>query len=65
MWSLDGVLRYLPLAALHDGEQYLLERYRLAIFTPARATRLKDLPEPQWLGLPVGHKYAFMENHGA
>ena len=21
MWSLDGVLRYLPLAALHDGEQ--------------------------------------------
>ena len=50
MWSLDGVLRYLPLAALHDGEQSLLERYRLAVFTPASATRLKDLPQRPWRG---------------
>jgi CHAT domain-containing protein len=54
LWSLDGVLRYLPLAALHDGEQYLLERYRLVVFTPASHTRLKDLPRPQWTGLGVG-----------
>ena len=54
MWSLDGVLRYLPLAALHDGEQYLLERYRLAVFTPASATRLKDQPHPQWSGVGFG-----------
>jgi CHAT domain-containing protein len=54
MWSLDGVLRYLPLAALHDGEQYLLERYRLALFTPASATRLKDSPQRSWRGLGFG-----------
>ena len=54
MWSLDGVLRYLPLAALHDGEQYLLERYRLVIFTPASATRLKDLPQRPWHGVGFG-----------
>ncbi|MCW2314359.1 tetratricopeptide repeat protein, partial [Rhodoferax antarcticus] len=35
MWHLDGALRLLPLAALHDGEQYLMQRYRLATFTPA------------------------------
>ena len=54
MWSLDGVLRYLPLAALYDGEQYLLERYRLAVFTPASATRLKDQPSPQWSSAGFG-----------
>jgi CHAT domain-containing protein/Tfp pilus assembly protein PilF len=54
MWSLDGVLRYLPLAALHDGEQYLLEHYRLAVFTPASATRLKDQPRSPWSGAGFG-----------
>ena len=54
MWSLDGVLRYLPLAALHDGEQYLLERYRLAVFTPASKARLKDTPRLHWKGLGLG-----------
>ena len=29
MWSLDGTLRYLPLAALYDGKQYLIEQYRI------------------------------------
>ena len=28
--SLDGVLRYLPLAALHDGDRYLIERFSLS-----------------------------------
>lgn len=28
MWSLDGVLRYVPMAALHDGKGYLVENYR-------------------------------------
>jgi CHAT domain-containing protein len=31
--SLDGVLRYLPLAALHDGTRYLLEDYALILST--------------------------------
>lgn len=33
--SLDGTLRYLPFAALFDGEQYLTEHYNLVLFTPA------------------------------
>ena len=31
--QLDDTLRYLPFAALHDGEQYLVEKYSLALTT--------------------------------
>ena len=48
MWSLDGALRYIPLAALHDGKQYLIEQYRMSVFTPASNTRLKDKPTAEW-----------------
>jgi CHAT domain-containing protein len=60
MWSLDGVLRYLPLAALHDGERYLVERYALVGFTPASQSRWKDasLPWRQALGLGVSKAHA-------
>jgi CHAT domain-containing protein/Tfp pilus assembly protein PilF len=54
MWSLDGVLRYLPMSALHDGERYLVQRYRNVVFTPASQARLKDPPTPQWKGLGLG-----------
>lgn len=54
MWSLDGVLRYLPTAALHDGQNYLVERYRNVIFTLASQPRLKDLPSRKWTGLGLG-----------
>jgi len=55
LWSLDDVLRYLPLAALHDGRGYLVEKYRNAIITPASEGRLKDRPEVQdWRGLGLG-----------
>ncbi len=61
MWSLDGVLRYLPVAALHDGKQYLVEQYRNAVFTPASQARLKDIPNRQWNALGLGVTKA----HGA
>lgn len=54
MWSLDGVLRYLPVAALHDGDAYLVERYRHVMFTPASQARLKDAPQTMWKGLGLG-----------
>ncbi len=54
MWSLDGVLRYLPMAALHDGKQYLVEQYRNTVFTPASQARLKDVPSRQWNALGLG-----------
>ncbi len=35
MISLDGALRYIPFAALFDGDQYLAEHYNLVLFAPA------------------------------
>ncbi len=60
MWSLDGTLRYLPLAALSDGKQYLIEKYRLSVFTPASLlVGLKDIPKTGWslLGMGVTRQY--------
>lgn len=54
LWSLDGSLRYLPVAALHDGQQYLAERYAQLVFTPASQARLKDTPKAAWQGLGLG-----------
>ena len=54
MWSLDGPLRYLPFAALHDGEKYVVESYRTTVFTPASLARLKDTPSQAWRGLGLG-----------
>jgi CHAT domain-containing protein/tetratricopeptide (TPR) repeat protein len=48
MLSLDGAMRYLPMAALYDGEKFLVERYRLATYTEAAKTELKDKPQAQW-----------------
>ncbi|MFN3971984.1 MAG: CHAT domain-containing protein [Gemmobacter sp.] len=39
MLNLDGFLRYVPFAALHDGQGYLVERFALAIYTPAVPTQ--------------------------
>ena len=46
--SLDGSLRYAPLAALYDGERYLVEKYQFAILTDAGRSSLKDLPQSTW-----------------
>jgi len=48
MVSLDGVLRYVPFAALYDGRQYLAERYALAVYIAAAAEKIKDKPERAW-----------------
>ena len=34
LWSLDGVLRYVPMAALYDGTRYMAERFNNVLFTP-------------------------------
>ena len=54
VWELDSSLRYLPIAALHDGKQYMVERYRTVMFTPASHTLLKEPPSPTWRGLGLG-----------
>jgi CHAT domain-containing protein/Tfp pilus assembly protein PilF len=45
VWSLDGVLRYVPLGALYDGKQYLVEKYAIATITPASDPYLADKPD--------------------
>jgi CHAT domain-containing protein len=44
VWSLDGPLRYIPLAALYDGEHYIVENYNLVTFTPASIPYLQSKP---------------------
>ena len=59
MWSLDGGLRYLPVAALYDGESYLIEQYALSVFTPASNARLKDRPDQEWKAAGFGVTRAY------
>jgi CHAT domain-containing protein len=42
LWSLDGILSYLPVAALYDAKksQYLLEKFQNVAFTRADADRI-------------------------
>ena len=55
VWSLDDVLRYVPLAALYDGKQYLVERYRNVVITTASVGNLKDQPRvASWRGVAMG-----------
>jgi CHAT domain-containing protein/Flp pilus assembly protein TadD len=54
MWSLDGALRYVPLAALYDGKQYLIEQYRVSVMTLASNARLKDRPDQHWTAAGFG-----------
>src|SRR2546423_13698512 len=60
MWSLDGALRYVPIAALYVGQKYMVERYRNVVFTPASTARLKDQPTAQWRGLGFGVSKALL-----
>ncbi len=54
VWSLDGSLRYLPVAALYDGKKYLAEKYANVIITLASRTRLAELLRGRWRGLGMG-----------
>jgi CHAT domain-containing protein/tetratricopeptide (TPR) repeat protein len=55
MWSMDDVLRYVPVAALYDGKHYMVENYRNTVFTTASLGGLKDQPDVKsWRGLGMG-----------
>lgn len=53
MWSLDSVLRYIPMAALHDGKQYLAEKYRHIVFTQQSLIGLSK-SDKEWKILGLG-----------
>jgi len=44
VWSLDGSLRYIPIAALYDGRHYIVENYNIVAFTPASVPFLRSQP---------------------
>lgn len=62
--SLDSVLRYLPMGALHDGSHYLIEQFALLLSSPVAATRAPSNYRRRAVGLGVsrpvdGHQPLF------
>lgn len=48
VFSLDGSWRYLPMAALHDGQRWLIERFGVALQTDAAAPTAKAARTSLW-----------------
>ena len=46
--SLEGGLRYIPFAALHDGKKYLVEQYALSMYTAAAQTEETGRAVRRW-----------------
>ena len=60
VWSLDGVLRYVPIAALYDGSKYMVERYNNSSITPASIPHLAEKPDTSNLNaaaMGISRKY--------
>ena len=65
LWSLDGTLRYVPLAALSpDGKTYLVQQTtQSSLFTPATLLNLKDAPDKNgWKAAAFGVTSGRTEN---
>lgn len=60
MLALDGPLRYVPFAALHDGKRYLVEQYALTLYNAAARDSIDRAPRKGWtvaaLGVSEGAK---------
>jgi len=54
MVSLDDTLRYIPLSALHDGKQFVAEKYAISIYTPAASFDIKVKPQEEWSAVAMG-----------
>ena len=54
VFVLDGSLRNLPMAALHDGKQYLIEQYRIAIAPSLQLFNSQPLARTQHKALLAG-----------
>ncbi|OQW92696.1 MAG: hypothetical protein BWK78_00880 [Thiotrichaceae bacterium IS1] len=50
----DGPLRMIPMAALHDGNQFLIERFAIAITPGLSLTEPRPLPKERMLALLQG-----------
>ncbi|QQS33994.1 MAG: tetratricopeptide repeat protein [Acidobacteriota bacterium] len=56
VWSLDGTLRYVPISALWDGKQFLVERFNNVVVTLASRDKLntRTSGREKWRALGVG-----------
>lgn len=54
MLSLDGALRYVPFAALHDGQQYLAQKWNLPMYTRVTKDKLRDAVAQEWQAAALG-----------
>ena len=54
IWSLDGALRYVPIAALWDGKQYMAQKYQNVIITSTSRQSLLAPTEKDWKALGLG-----------
>jgi len=60
VWSLDGALRYVPMAALFDGKSYVVENYNTVTITPVSIPHLGEKPDFSNLSaaaMGISHKY--------
>jgi CHAT domain-containing protein len=61
LWSLDGVLRYVPMAALYDGHRYMVERFNNVLFTPESYGHMTssgaDRPDLRVLAMGLSRSY--------
>jgi CHAT domain-containing protein len=48
LWYLDSSLRYIPLSALHDGKNYLVETHRFGLFNVLTQFRTKGSYGRDW-----------------
>lgn len=46
LYASDGPLRYVPLAALHDGQGWLIQRFRINHITAASIAQFNRSPQP-------------------
>lgn len=54
MLSLDGALRYVPFAALHDGQQYLAQKWNMPMYTSVTRDKLRDAVAQEWQAAALG-----------
>lgn len=54
MLSLDGNLRHLPFGALHDGKQFLAQRWTLPVYTAVTRDKLREGSSTRWRAAGLG-----------
>ena len=54
MWSLDGVLRYIPMEALYDGNRYVADKWCCSNIDIQMTTYLAAAPANSWSALGLG-----------